>query len=89
MIFVDEYGTIDEGVDPEAEGIDTERLKQLSDHKGTDFGKSYGTLIPELRVLSRALFVVGSDDTLRHVEYVPEVADHPNYDAALACAKSL
>ena len=72
-----------------AEGIDTDRLKPLSDHKGTEFGKNYGTLIPELRVLCRALFVVGPDDTLRHVEYVPEVGDHPNYDAALACAKSL
>lgn len=72
-----------------AEGIDTERIKTLSDHKGTEFGKNYGTLIPDLRVLCRALFVVGSDDTLQHVEYVSEVADHPNYDAALACAKSL
>lgn len=70
-----------------AEGIDKERVKMLSDHKGTEFGKNYGTLIPELRILSRALFVVGPDDTLRHVEYVAEVADHPNYDAALACAK--
>ena len=47
----------------------------------------YGTLIKELRIESRAIFVIGEDNTLRYVEYVKEVADHPNYDAALAAAK--
>ena len=61
----------------------------LSDHKDVQFGKAYGTLIPSLRINSRAVFVVGADDTLKYVEYVPEVADHPNYDAILDCAKSL
>lgn len=72
-----------------AEGIDTERLKFLSDHKDTDFGQKYGTLIPNLRIECRAVFVVGPDDKLKYVEYVPEVADHPNYDAIFDCAKSL
>ena len=72
-----------------AEGIDTERLHVLSDHKLTDFGKAYGTLIPSLRVLCRAVFVVDAGDTIRYAEYVPEVADHPNYDAALEAAKAL
>ena len=70
-----------------AENIDTDKLKPLSDHKYTEFGKNYGVLIPELRVLCRAIFVVGADDTIKHVEYVGEVADHPDYDAALAAAK--
>ena len=68
-----------------AYGVD--RVKMLSDHKTGSFGQQYGTLIKELRIESRALFVVDSDNTLRYVEYVPEVADHPNYDAALAAAK--
>lgn len=68
-----------------AYGVD--RVKMLSDHKTGSFGEQYGTLIKELRIESRALFVVDSDNTLRYVEYVPEVADHPNYDAALAAAK--
>jgi len=72
-----------------AEGINAERLTMLSDHMDGAFGKAYGTLIPKLRVESRALFVVDKDDTLRYVEYVPEVASHPNYDAALAALKSL
>lgn len=64
-----------------------DNVKMLSDHREVSFGQSYGTLIKELRILSRAIFVVGPDDKLKYVEYVPEVADHPNYDAALAAAK--
>ena len=72
-----------------AEGIDTEKFRVLSDHKDVSFGRAYGTLIPELRLECRALFVLDADNKLRYVEYVPEIAEHPNYDAALACAKSL
>lgn len=72
-----------------AEGIDTARLTMLSDHMDTAFGKAFGTLIPALRIECRALFVLDKDGTIRHAEYVKEVADHPNYDAALAALKSL
>lgn len=70
-----------------AEGIDRERVRVLSDHRTTEFGKAYGTLISELRVMCRAVFVVDAGGTIRHAQYVPEVAEHPDYDAALACAK--
>ncbi len=66
-------------------GLDN--VKMLSDHRDGSFGESYGTLIKELRILSRAIFVVGPDDKLKYVEYVPEVADHPNYEAALTAAR--
>lgn len=72
-----------------AESINTERMRTLSDHRDTAFGKAYGVLIPKLRILSRAVFVVDGSNKLRYVEYVPEVANHPNYDAILACARSL
>lgn len=68
-------------------GVD--RVKMLSDHKGASFGEAYGTLIKELRIESRAIFVLGKDNTLSHVEYVKEVGEHPNYDAALSAAKGL
>ena len=67
-------------------GVD--HVKMLSDHKSGSFGEEYGTLIKELRIESRAIFVVGKDNKLTHVEYVKEVADHPNYDAALNAAKA-
>lgn len=67
-------------------GVD--KVKMLSDHKTASFGTAYGTLIAPLRIESRAIFVVGKDNVLKHVEYVAEVADHPNYEAALDAAKA-
>jgi thiol peroxidase len=67
-------------------GVD--KVKMLSDHKTASFGANYGTLIEDWRIESRAIFVVDKANTLQHVEYVKEVAEHPNYDAALAAAKS-
>ncbi len=72
-----------------AESIGGDHVSTLSDHKDTDFGKKYGTLVSDLRILCRAVFVVGADDKLAYVEYVPEIAEHPNYDAVLECAKGL
>ncbi len=68
-------------------GVD--RVKMVSDHKSGSFGAAYGTLIKELRIESRAIFVVDKNNVIRHVEYVKEVGDHPNYDTALAAAKAL
>jgi thiol peroxidase len=67
-------------------GVD--KIKMLSDHRDGSFGSSYGTLIKDLRIESRAIFVLDKSNTIRHVEYVKEVADHPNYDTALAAAKA-
>lgn len=69
-----------------AEGIDQDRVKVLSDHFDASFGKAWGTLISDLRVQSRAVFVLDGNGTVRYAEYVPEVASHPNYDAVLKCA---
>jgi thiol peroxidase len=68
-------------------GVD--RVKMLSDHKSGSFGAAYGTLIKELRIQSRAIFVVDKDNVVRHVEYVKEVTDHPDYQAALQAARSI
>lgn len=72
-----------------AEGIDKERMQTLSDHADTSFGKAWGTLVPDLRIECRAVFVVDKDDVIRYAEYVPEIADQPNYDAVLEAAKKL
>ena len=68
-------------------GVDN--VKMLSDHKSGSFGLNYGTLIKELRIESRAIFVVDQSGTVQHAEYVKEVADHPDYDAALNKVKEL
>jgi thiol peroxidase len=66
-----------------------DNVKMLSDHKSGSFGMNYGTLIKELRIESRAIFVVDKDGVVQHVEYVKEVADHPDYESALKKAKEL
>ncbi len=66
-------------------GVD--KVKMLSDHKEASFGSNYGTLIKDLRIESRAIFVIDSENKIRHAEYVKEVADFPNYEAALSAAR--
>ncbi len=66
-----------------------DKIKMVSDHRSGSFGEHYGTMIKELRIESRAIFVVDKDNTIRHAEYVKEVADHPDYDSALSVARSL
>jgi thiol peroxidase len=67
-------------------GVD--KVKMLSDHRDGSFGSNYGTLIKDMRIESRAIFVVDQLNKIRHAEYVKEVADFPNYEAALSAAKS-
>lgn len=68
-------------------GID--RVKMFSDHRDGSFGANYGTLIKELRLESRAIFVLDRDGVIRHAQYVKEVTDFPDYDSALKVARSL
>ncbi len=70
-----------------AEGID--KVITTSDHKDLDFGSKYGFVIEELRLLARGTVVVDKEGVVRHVEYVSEVTNEPNYEAALNTAKSL
>jgi thiol peroxidase len=60
-----------------------------SDHREMAFGQAYGTWVKELRLEQRAVFVLDRDGTIRYVEYVPEIAQHPNYDAALEAVRAL
>jgi thiol peroxidase len=64
-------------------------VKTASDYKKASFGEAWGVLEPNRHLLARAVFVVDKDDTVKHVEYVANVATEPNYDAALAAAKAL
>ncbi|MDN4527526.1 thiol peroxidase [Fictibacillus fluitans] len=65
-----------------------ENVQTVSDHRDLSFGKAYGVAIEELRLLARAVFVVDSSDKVTYVEYVDEVTNHPNYEAAIEAAKA-
>jgi thiol peroxidase len=62
-------------------------VEMLSDHRTGSFGESYGTMIPAMRIESRAIFVIDANNKLKYVEYVPEVGSHPNYEAALRATR--
>jgi thiol peroxidase len=66
------------------------QLTNLSDAHNHSFGEHYGVLIQGLPIplLARAIFVVDASNTIKHVEIVPEIAQEPNYDAALAALKA-
>jgi thioredoxin-dependent peroxiredoxin len=69
---------------------DAQNIQSLSSHRCTQFGEDYGVLIksgPLSRCYTRAIFVVDGDGKLTHVDYCGEIAEEPNYDAALAAVK--
>ena len=70
-----------------AAGID--RVVTLSDYRERSFGQNYGILIKELLLLSRAIFIVDANDTIRYIQIVPEVTSEPDYAAVIAAAKAL
>lgn len=70
-----------------AEGINN--IQVVSDHKDVEFGEKYGFIINDLRLLARGIVVIDRENTVRYVEYVEEVANHPDYDKALEEIKKL
>ncbi len=68
-----------------AAGVD--KVECLSDHRAMSFGDAYGTHVKELRLDARAIFVVDPAGKITHAEYVGEIAEHPDYDAALEAAR--
>ncbi|HHV46362.1 MAG TPA: thiol peroxidase [Tissierellia bacterium] len=70
-----------------AHGID--KVITLSDHKDLSFGLNYGFVMEELRLLARGIVILDRDNTVRYVEYVKEVTNHPDYDKALEEVRKL
>lgn len=70
-----------------AQGI--ENVQTLSDHSTASFGTAWGVLIQELRLLTRAVFVVDSGKTIRYTQIVSEITEEPDYTAALDAVKNL
>jgi thiol peroxidase len=64
-------------------------MRNGSDYMDREFGKNYGTLIKELMILSRAIFVLDANGKVAYAEYVKETAEPVNFDAALAALKPL
>ncbi len=60
----------------------------LSDYRDRDFGHKYGFYIQELGLLARGIIVINEEGKVIHVEYVKEVGNEPDYDAAIKALQS-
>ena len=65
-----------------------DQVMTASDVYKADFGKKYGTLMEEVRVLRRAVFVVDKKRIVRYAAYMAANGDEPNYEEVLAAAKA-
>lgn len=65
------------------------KVKTFSDHRDADFAGKFGVLIKEMRLLSRAIFIVDKEQTAQYVEYVKELSSPPDYESALNALKKI
>jgi thioredoxin-dependent peroxiredoxin len=67
-----------------AEGLD--KVQTASSFR-SDFGAAYGVSLADGKLsglLARAVVVLDTDGTVLHSQLVPEIANEPDYDAAIA-----
>jgi len=68
-------------------GAESVAHEALSSHRSESFGRDYGVLLREWRLLQRAVFVIDGQGKIRHAEYVADQMAEPDYDAAMAAAR--
>jgi thiol peroxidase len=64
-------------------------VRTFSDYQKADFGKAWGVLIKDLRLLARAVFIVDKDGIVKYAQVVPEVAKEPDYEEVLTALRAL
>lgn len=70
-----------------ANGLDN--VLTLSDHKDLSFGKNYGVIMEELRLLARSVFVLDQNNKVVYSEIVSEGTDFPDFDSALEAYRNI
>jgi thiol peroxidase len=68
-----------------AAGVD--RVVTLSDHRDASFGRDWGVLLKDLRLLARSVWVVDREGTVRYAQLVKEIAEEPDYGEVLKAVK--
>lgn len=63
-------------------------IEMLSDFRDHSFGYAYGVRMKEKGLLARSLFIISANGTISYVQLVPDGTHEPDYDAALAAARS-
>ncbi len=64
-----------------AAGVDN--VITISDYKDREFAHAFGAYLPNVGLIARSVFLLDAKNKVTYVEYVPEVTDHPDYEAAL------
>ena len=67
----------------------SDKIKTLSDYRHASFAQEYGVLIENLRLLTRAIFIIDSNGILRYKQIVPEITQEPNYEEVLQSVKKI
>jgi len=69
------------------EGVD--QIKVLSDSVWRNFGESYGLIIKDMGLLTRAIFIIDNQGKIKYKELVANISEHPNYENALTAVKNI
>lgn len=64
-------------------------VRTFSDYQKAEFGKAWGVLIKDLRLLARAVFIVDKDGIVKYAQIVPEVTQEPDYEEVLNALRAL
>jgi len=69
-------------------GAESVAHEALSSHRSEAFGRDYGVLLREWRLLQRAVFVIDAGGRIQYAEYVGDQMAEPDYDAAIEAARA-
>ncbi|MCO8122702.1 thiol peroxidase [Stieleria sp. TO1_6] len=70
-------------------GAEDIKMRTASDYQTHAFGDDYGVTIEELKLLTRAVFVLNAEGEIAYMEIVPEVTEEPDYATAMASLRML
>lgn len=65
-----------------------ENVITVSDYKDRNFAHTFGAYLPNVGLIARSVFLLDANNKVTYLEYVPEVTDHPNYEAALKAVRA-
>ena len=65
------------------------KIKILSDSVWRNFGESYGLIIKDMGLLTRAIFIINDQGKVKYKELVANISQHPDYEKALTAVKDI
>jgi len=66
-----------------------DQIKVLSDSVWRNFGESYGLIIKDMGLLTRAIFIIDNQGKIKYKELVANISQHPDYASALNAVKDI